>query len=239
MDGGRARGRGRRRRGGAGPAAPERRPRPPPTGSFSSPFAEPTINGVRTDMKCIRRAPRPGLEPTGPLYSPYWDCKPAAVSSNVTPLPGRIVYWNGLEGTENINAAIAGEFGTAAVNDQSRALDLNAVRPVRLALEPAQPGRRRRRPAARGQPRQGVRGRPQRVGRRARPGVQRRRDVLRRQQLPARRPRADGRRHDLQERPAHRRARSGLHARAARAAGLPRRAGLQPADQQVDRRPRR
>jgi hypothetical protein len=110
--------------GGAGAQDPA-----PITGAFSAPFAEPTIAGVRTDMKCIRRPPRAGLEPSGPLYTPYWDCKPAAVSSNVTPLPNRIVYWNGLEGTENINAGIAAEFGTVAVNDQSRALDLDPSNP--------------------------------------------------------------------------------------------------------------
>ena len=101
----------------------------PPTGVFSSPFAEPTIDGRRTDLKCIRRAPRPGREPSGALYTPYWDCKPAAVSSNVTAITNRLVYWNGLEGTENINGLIAGEFGTVAVNDQSRRLDLNPGNP--------------------------------------------------------------------------------------------------------------
>ncbi len=100
------------------------------SGAFSPPFAEPTINGQRTDMKCVRRAPRPGLEPSGPLYTPYWDCKPAAASSSVTAVRNRIVYWNALEGTENINASIVGEFGAVAVNDQTRKLDLNPANPL-------------------------------------------------------------------------------------------------------------
>lgn len=100
-------------------------------GEFSQPFAEPTIDGQRTDYKCIRRAPRPGQEPSGPLYTPFWDCKPAAVSLNTLPgMDQDLVYWNGLESTENINAHTFGEFGTAAVNDQSRRLDLNPFDPV-------------------------------------------------------------------------------------------------------------
>ncbi|HEV7918112.1 MAG TPA: galactose oxidase-like domain-containing protein [Solirubrobacterales bacterium] len=103
---------------------------PATMGAFSSPFAEPTINGQRTDYKCIRRNPRPGLEPSGPLYTPFWDCKPAAGSLNT--LPGRdskLLYWNALESTENINAHTFGEFGNVAVNDQSRRMDLNPLNP--------------------------------------------------------------------------------------------------------------
>ena len=102
---------------------------PAVTGAFSQPFAEPTINGVKTDRKCIRRAPRPGLEPSGPLYTPFWDCKPAGGSVNVTPIEDRVAYWNALESTENLNGAIAGEYGTASVNDQSRRMDLNPINP--------------------------------------------------------------------------------------------------------------
>lgn len=99
------------------------------TGKFSAPFAEPTIDGKRTDYKCIRREPRPGREPTGPFWRPWWDCKPAGGSVNVTPIPGRISYWNALESTENNNALNGGEYGTTAVNDQTRRLDLNRRRP--------------------------------------------------------------------------------------------------------------
>jgi hypothetical protein len=102
-----------------------------PGGSFSDPFAEPTIGDTRTDLKCIRRDPRPGLEPSGPLYTPFWDCKPTGGSVNVTPIRNRIAYWNALESTENINGSTQGEYGTAAVNDQSRRMDLNPLDPFR------------------------------------------------------------------------------------------------------------
>src|SRR5438105_5808506 len=51
-------------------------------------------------------------------------CKPAAVSLIVLP-NRRILYWDGLEGFENIQHATALEAGDAAVNDQSRLLDLS------------------------------------------------------------------------------------------------------------------
>lgn len=104
-------------------------PQPQQQGSFSQPFAEPTIDGKRTDYKCIRRDPRPGTEPSGPFYTPFWDCKPTAGSLNVTPIRNRLAYWNALESTENINGAAAAEIGTALVNDQTRRLDLNPIDP--------------------------------------------------------------------------------------------------------------
>ena len=100
-----------------------------PTGTFGPPFAEPTINGQRTDYKCIRREPRPGLEPSGPFYTPFWDCKPTGGSVNVTPIRNRISYWNALESTENINGLAAAEIPTALVNDQTRRMDLNPIDP--------------------------------------------------------------------------------------------------------------
>src|SRR5438309_2157270 len=51
-------------------------------------------------------------------------CKPAAVSVVVLP-NGRILYWDGLEGFENIKYGTAAEAGDAAVNDQSRLLSLD------------------------------------------------------------------------------------------------------------------
>lgn len=100
-----------------------------PTGVFSRPFAEPTIDGRRTDFKCIRREPREGREPTGPFWRPWWDCKPTGGSVNVTPIRNRISYWNALESTENVNGLNGGEYGTVAVNDQTRRMDLNPYDP--------------------------------------------------------------------------------------------------------------
>ena len=85
-------------------------------GSFSEPFAEPTIavdgEEVATEERCI-----PGAD--GSL-----NCKPAA--GTVANLgDGRFVYLNALEGTENVELSIVAEFGEVSVNDQSRVLTLD------------------------------------------------------------------------------------------------------------------
>ena len=95
-------------------------------GAFSSPFTEPTIDGKATDDKCIPKdgaptGPAPGVPPLGD--NRYLDCKPAAVSVNVLP-DGDVMYYDGLEGTENVRTSIVAEFGHNAGNDQSRVLDL-------------------------------------------------------------------------------------------------------------------
>lgn len=79
-------------------------------GSFSPPFAEPTIAGRRTSEKCIKIEGR-------------WVCKPAAGSVALLP-DGRLVYFNALEGTENIETSILTEIDDAFVNDQTRVLTL-------------------------------------------------------------------------------------------------------------------
>lgn len=87
-----------------------------PKGSFSEPFAEPTIvvDGeiVETDGKCVETAD--GLT----------ECKPAAGTVALLN-DGRILYLNALEGTENVELSIVAEFGEVSVNDQSRVLSLS------------------------------------------------------------------------------------------------------------------
>ena len=87
-----------------------------PKGSFSEPFAEPTIvvDGeiVETDEKCVETAD--GLA----------ECKPAAGTVALLN-DGRILYLNALEGTENVELSIVAEFGEVSVNDQSRVLSLS------------------------------------------------------------------------------------------------------------------
>jgi hypothetical protein len=91
---------------------------PARVGVFGNPFTEPTIGSTRTAKKCIEN---------GGNASPLSDarhltCKPAGVSLNV--LPDRnVMYYDGLEGTENIRTSIVVEFGHTAGNDQSRLLD--------------------------------------------------------------------------------------------------------------------
>ena len=85
-------------------------------GSFSEPFAEPTLvvdgQEVTTNERCMTRE-------DGTLA-----CKPAA--GTVANLgDGRFVYLNALEGTENVELSIIAEFGEVSVNDQSRVLTLD------------------------------------------------------------------------------------------------------------------
>src|SRR3954453_18821064 len=89
-------------------------------GQFGNPFTEPTIGGRPTDKKCIDNGgARPPVSDARHL-----DCKPAGVSLNVLP-GGDVMYYDGLEGTENIRTSIVVEFGNNAGNDQSRLLDLS------------------------------------------------------------------------------------------------------------------
>lgn len=84
-------------------------------GSFSEPFAEPTIQvddqQVATDQRCI------------PDTDGSLQCKPAAGTIAVLG-DGRFLYLNALEGTENAELAVIAQFGEISVNDQSRVLTL-------------------------------------------------------------------------------------------------------------------
>src|SRR4051812_23755344 len=100
--------------------APADNDQPATMGQFAAPFAEPTIEGRRTDQKCLVKQ---GANSSLLSDERYLDCKPAGVSVNV--LPGsRVMYYDGLEGTENIRTSIVLEYGHNAGNDQSRLLDL-------------------------------------------------------------------------------------------------------------------
>jgi hypothetical protein len=82
-------------------------------GAFGAPFAEPTINGIPTGEKCIT------------IASGNKVCKPAAGTIALL-RDGRVVYFDALEGTENVNLSIVTDFGTVSVNDQTRILKLGA-----------------------------------------------------------------------------------------------------------------
>src|SRR5437764_10855090 len=116
-------------------------PEPGSAGAFSNPFVEPTItlmngNEVTTAQKCLQD---PSVTNAGdPTYDgPIYDCKPAGVSVNVLP-NGKIMYFDGLEGTENIKYSIVTEYGNNSVNDQSRVLDLHG-KPTRQTATCTQP----------------------------------------------------------------------------------------------------
>ncbi|EKF75251.1 kelch domain protein [Alcanivorax hongdengensis A-11-3] len=97
-------------------------------GKFSGPFAEPTIRYsdsttgdqlkvVTTDDKCIKDAEND------------FRCKPTAGSVALLP-DDRLVYFNALEGTENVELSIVAEFGFVSVDDQTRVLSLGPAGPV-------------------------------------------------------------------------------------------------------------
>jgi hypothetical protein len=105
-------------------------------GSFKGPFVEPTIitkSGPKTTAdRCITddgsaRPANPALGPVGDAR--YLDCKPTAASVNVLP-DGEVMYYDGLEGTEQVRTSIVLEYGHNAGNDQSRVLDLGNGNPT-------------------------------------------------------------------------------------------------------------
>jgi hypothetical protein len=82
-------------------------------GVFGAPFSEPTLDdGRQTDQDCVTNSD--GSK----------TCKPAAGTMNVL-ASGNILYWNALEGTENIKTSIVSEFAAKSINDQTRLLDLS------------------------------------------------------------------------------------------------------------------
>jgi len=82
-------------------------------GAFSEPFSEPTVDGVPTTEKCITTTSGSKL------------CKPAAGTIALL-RDGRLLYFDALEGTENVNLSIVSDFGVVSVNDQTRVLRLGA-----------------------------------------------------------------------------------------------------------------
>ena len=77
---------------------------PSVVGRFSQPFEEP-------GEKCVEQE------------DGTYVCKPTAGTMAILP-NGEVFYFNALEATENIQNGIAVEFGSVAVNDQSRVMNL-------------------------------------------------------------------------------------------------------------------
>ncbi len=104
---------------------------PAQDGQFARPFVEPNIGDTKTDAKCINGAGPAGLK----------RCKPAAGTNILLP-NGKLVYWNNLGGTENVNFSIVGEYGAVATNDEARVLDLgaNAAAPTWTLPQPVDGG---------------------------------------------------------------------------------------------------
>ncbi|MDP9405066.1 MAG: galactose oxidase early set domain-containing protein [Actinomycetota bacterium] len=85
-------------------------------GSFGKPFEEPTIQGRRTKDKCVTT--KDGTK----------VCKPTAGTISVLP-SGKLLYFNALEGTENVQNSIGAEYGQVSINDQTRVLNLSGTSP--------------------------------------------------------------------------------------------------------------
>lgn len=80
-------------------------------GSFGAPFDEPMINKTTTSEKCIVNSA--GVK----------NCKPAA-GTLISLYDGRFLYFDALEGTENVQVSAFAEFAAASMNDQTRVLSL-------------------------------------------------------------------------------------------------------------------
>ncbi|HVF06306.1 MAG TPA: galactose oxidase early set domain-containing protein [Frankiaceae bacterium] len=89
--------------------APARAADPSVVGAFGAPFEEP-------GPKCVEDAKGRTI------------CKPAAVSQVALP-DGTVLYWDGLEGMEDVEYNTVAEIGHQAQDDQSRLLDLRSGRP--------------------------------------------------------------------------------------------------------------
>ena len=85
---------------------------PAQSGRFGEPFTEPTVAGVTTNERCA--VDKDGLT----------VCKPTGGSVSVL-RNGKIVYWNALEGTERIDLSLITNYGSVALNDQTRLMDLS------------------------------------------------------------------------------------------------------------------
>ena len=83
-------------------------------GTFSTAFDEPTINKTVTAEKCI------------PNSAGVKNCKPAA-GTLISLYDGRYLYFDALEGSENVQVSAFAEFAAASMNDQTRVLSLGAA----------------------------------------------------------------------------------------------------------------
>lgn len=110
-------------------------------GSFSAPFVQPGVScpgeteGASATDPYDPNASVPTEGPETNRTSSDIACKPAGVSvvdlptPNGDPNPVNLLYWDGLEGEENIDFNIVAEYGDKAANDQSRLLHLDTADP--------------------------------------------------------------------------------------------------------------
>ncbi|HYZ93934.1 MAG TPA: galactose oxidase-like domain-containing protein [Actinomycetota bacterium] len=97
---------------------------PAEIGAYSAPFTEPTLNGVATKEKCVPHKTYKG----DPYPEEKYDCKPTAVTLAVLG-DGRALYYNGIEGSENVEYGAVPELGQVTTNDMTRILDITKGKP--------------------------------------------------------------------------------------------------------------
>jgi len=90
------------------------------TGEFAAPFEE-------AGVKCVEDAGSRDI------------CKPAAASTIVL-ANGKILYWDALEGEEDVEVSTVAEYGNTAQNDQSRVLSIRNGAPSWSVPSPADGG---------------------------------------------------------------------------------------------------
>lgn len=103
-------------------------------GAFSTPFREDgatytpqtagTPGGVMASSERDDTGCKAAPEPDGHI-----DCLPAGATQNVL-ADGRVLYWNAIEGAEDIKNGAVPDGGWVARNDQSRVLSLNYASPA-------------------------------------------------------------------------------------------------------------
>ncbi|MGH2758396.1 MAG: galactose oxidase-like domain-containing protein [Actinomycetota bacterium] len=123
----------------AGGLVPGASAAPAETGVFSKAFTEPTINGKATKEDCVPHDHAPNAHPPEAHGDKEFDCKPAAASMAILP-NGKSIYFNGIEGSEDVDLGIAGEIGQAGGNDQIRLLDVRGARPKWSLTSPDRAG---------------------------------------------------------------------------------------------------
>ena len=57
-------------------------------------------------------------------YRPATPCPPAAMAATVLPT-GKVLFWDGLEGMNDVDHSVVAEFGDVAMDDQSRTADFS------------------------------------------------------------------------------------------------------------------
>ncbi len=81
----------------------------------------------------------PTFQEVGPACTKDRDqrslCKPAGASVVVLP-NGKLIYWDALEGMEDVRYGVVPEYGNTAQNDKARVLDLRGARPTWAISDP-------------------------------------------------------------------------------------------------------